>query len=114
MHSGDLDGFTMTGSNGSWSAVVEITVHDANHNPVNGAVVRGSWSRNGLASDECTTGEGGGNGTCIFLFPSLKKSVRSVDFTVTSVTKDGFLYQSGQNHDPDGSSNGTRIRVVRP
>lgn len=112
MHIGDLDG-TSNGSR-SWSATVEVTVHDANHNPINGATVVGQWSRGLLASDTCTTGELGGNGTCIFLNASLGRSVQQVSFTVTSVTRAGSTYQSGANHDPDGSSNGTVIVVRRP
>lgn len=113
IHIGDLDGTaSRTGSN--WSATVEITVHDANHNPLNGATVVGHWSVLGTNSNTCTTGDLGGNGTCIVLFPSLKKSVASVNFTVVSVTLEGHVYDRTLNHDPDGSSNGTTIKVLRP
>jgi hypothetical protein len=44
----------------------------------------------------------------------LKKSVKSVTFTVTSVTMAGRTYQQPQNHDPDGSSDGTGQKVNRP
>jgi hypothetical protein len=113
VHVGDLDGSAQ--SNGTtWSATVEVTVHDADHAPINGATVVGTWSPSGLNSDTCTTGELGGNGTCIFLFPSLRKSNKFATFTVTSVTMSGKTYQAPQNHDPDGSSNGTTQRVNRP
>jgi len=111
MHIGDLDAFPS--NNGStWSATVEITVHDANHNPLNGATVVGQWNTSGLNSDTCTSGDLGGNGTCIVLFPSLRK--RSVTFTVSSLTMAGYVYQQANNHDADGSSNGTTIKVNRP
>ena len=114
VHVGDLDGLgQLTGSN-RWQATVEVTVHDANHAPLNGATVVGRWSPTGLASDTCTTGELGGTGTCIFLFPSIKRSSTFVTFTVTSVTIAGRTYQASQNHDPDGTSNGTTVRVNRP
>jgi hypothetical protein len=93
---------------------VEVTVHDAGHLPINGATVRGVWNPAGLASDQCETGELGGNGTCIFLFPSIKKGTRSVTFTVTSITMAGRTYLSSANHDVDGSSNGTVVTVRRP
>ena len=112
MHVGDLDG-SASSSSTTWSATVEVTVHDANHSVLNGATVVGSWSVAGLNSDTCTTGELGGNGTCIFLFPSLKKSVKTVTFTVTSVTMSGQTYVSAANHDADGSSNGTAVKVKR-
>lgn len=113
IHVGDLDGFTSK-DGPTWSATVEVTVHDANHNPINGATVVGVWDPSGLASDECTTGELGGNGTCIFLFPSIRNKTRSVTFTVTGVTLAGETYDPSRNHDPDGSSDGTSITLNRP
>lgn len=113
MHVGDLDG---SGSNDgtTWSATVEITVHGSDHSPLNGATVVGSWSVSGLNADTCTTGELGGNGTCVVLFPSLKKNVKSLTFTVTSVTAAGQTYSQSANHDVDGSSNGTKVTIKRP
>ena len=113
MHIGDLDGSTSRGSN-SWSATVEITVHDVNHNPLNGATVKGVWSVSGLNSNTCTTGELGGNGTCIMLFPSLSLSTPAVTLRIQKVTKTGQVYNSNDNHDVDGGTNGTGIRIVRP
>ncbi len=113
MHVGDLDGWA-SNDGSTWSATVEVTVHDAQHNPINGATVRGTWSPTGLASTECTTGDLGGNGTCIFLYPGIRKRTGSVSFTVTSVTRAGQTYQATANHDPDGSSNGTVIVVIKP
>jgi len=115
IHVGDLDGTTSV-SGSTWAATVEVTVHDANHSPLNGATVVGTWTGAGaLASDTCTTGELGGNGTCIFLAPGLSlKTKKSVSFTVSSVTMPGKTYQSSSNHDPDRSSTGTTIKVNRP
>ena len=113
IHVGDLDAFPSNDGT-TWSAVVEITVHDNNHQPLNGATVVGNWSRNGLNANTCTTGELGGNGTCIVLFPGLRRTVKSVSFTVSSVTMPGNVYVQAGNHDPDGSSNGTVIKVNRP
>ena len=113
MHIGDLDGTTSRGSN-SWSATVEITVHDVNHNPLNGATVKGVWSVSGLNSNTCTTGELGGNGTCIMLFPNLSLATGSVTLRIQKVTKTGQIYNSADNHDVDGETNGTGIRIVRP
>lgn len=113
IHVGDLDG--MASADGTtWSATVEITVHDGNEQPVNGATIVGAWSRSGLNANECTTGELGGNGTCIVLFPSLRKSVKSVSFTVQSVTMPDRSYAATSNHDVDGGSNGTTVTVNRP
>lgn len=113
VHVGDLDGTAQRTSNG-WSASVGIFVHDAAHVPLNGATVVGQWNVAGLASDTCTTGELGGAGSCMVLHPSLKRSTRTVRFTVTSVTIAGRTYSSSLNHDPDGSSNGSSQVVTRP
>ena len=113
IHVGNLDAVTGRSGN-TWSATVEITVHDADHHPLNGATVVGHWSIIGLNSDACTTGELGGNGTCIVLFPSLKRTVTSVNMTVVSVTYAGKTYDRAFNHDPNGNSNGTTIKVLRP
>jgi hypothetical protein len=113
MHVGDLDA-TASDDGTTWSAMVEITVHDEDHQPLNGATVVGSWSRSGLNANTCTTGELGGDGTCIVLFPGLRRNAKFVTFTVTSVTLNGVTYQATANHDVDGSSNGTSIRVNRP
>ena len=115
IHVGDLDGTTMVSGN-TWSATVEVTIHDASEVPLNGAKVVGTWNGAGsLASNTCTTENLGGNGTCIVLAPSLSlRTKKSVSFTVSSVTMAGKTYQASANHDPDGSSNGTTIKVNRP
>ena len=113
MHVGDLDG-TATSNGNTWTARVFVYVHDANHALMDGATVVGRWSPSGLASDTCTTGELGSFGNCMFLFPSIRRGTGSVTFTVTSVTKNGSTYQPSQNHDVDGSSNGTTVRVFKP
>ena len=113
MHVGNLTSLVSSGGT-TWSATVEIAVHDANHNLLNGATVVGTWTPTGLNSNTCTTGDLGGNGTCIVLFPSIRKNRPSVTFTVNSLTKAGFTYASTSNHDVDGGSNGTSIKVNRP
>jgi len=112
-HVGNLEGGA--GSSGtSWSATVIVVVHDGTHGLLDGATVTGVWNPSGLASDTCTTGELGTLGACFVLFPSISNSVASETFTVTSVTKAGVSYLPAENHDPDGSSNGTVITVNHP
>lgn len=111
IHVGDLDDLSMKDGK-TWSGIVEITVHDVNHQPINGATVQGRWEPSGLASDVCTTGELGGNGSCIFLYPSLRR--KRVTFTVLSITMAGQTYSPADNHDPDGDSDGTTIDVIKP
>jgi len=113
MHIGNLTAFPSNDGT-SWSATVEIEVHDAAHNVIDGATVVGSWTPPGLNSNTCTTGDLGGNGTCIVLYPGISNKKKSVTFSVSSLTKSLYTYASGSNHDTDGGSNGTTIKVNKP
>jgi hypothetical protein len=108
MHVGDLEGSGTTQSR-SWTATIEITVHDGSHGAVAGATVTGAFSNGGTGTRNCTTGPGG---ICTVTRAKLRGS--SVTFTVTSVTHATLAYVSGANHDADGDSNGTVIVVPRP
>ncbi len=110
MHVGDLDGKGTNTSNVKWKADVTITVHDSNHVAISGAQVSGSWSTGGTQT--CTTGT---SGTCTVTLSNLGRARNaSVTYTVNSVSKSGYTYQSTANHDPESDSNGTKITVSRP
>jgi alkaline phosphatase len=109
VHVSDLDGSSSVQKK-SWSANVTITVHDANHAAVSNATVGGAWSGTRVSgSDSCTTGAGG---QCTVTKANLKLTTTGVTFTVSGVTKAGYVYAAAANHDPDGDSTGTLI-VVR-
>ncbi|MDQ3007031.1 MAG: Ig-like domain-containing protein [Chloroflexota bacterium] len=110
MHIGDLDA-TNTSQNNRWTAIVTITMHDANHNPLANATVTGTWSNGASGTASCVTGS---NGQCTVNKSDLSKGRSSVTFTINNVTRSNFSYASASNHDPDGGSNGTRIIVARP
>jgi hypothetical protein len=75
MHVGNLTGIPSNDGT-SWSAVVEIAVHDAAHNPVDGVTVVGDWTPNSfLVANTCTTCELGGVAICIVLYPGSKQPV---------------------------------------
>jgi hypothetical protein len=107
MHVGDLDG-SSTNEGRTWTAIVTITIHDANHSALAGAVVSGSWSNGGTAS--CTTDS---SGQCSVSQNGIPKRTGSVTLMVTDVT-DTLTYDSAYNHDPDGDSDGTSITVYKP
>ena len=114
MHVGNLTAIP-SNDGSSWSATVEIEVHDAAHQPLNGVTVVGSWTPNGfLTANTCTTGELGGVGTCIVLYPGISNRRKSVTFSVNSLTMPFGTYVSADNHDVDGGSNGTTIKVNKP
>lgn len=110
MHVADLDGKGANTSGIRWKADVTITVHDANHQPLASAQVSGSWSTGGTSSCTTTT-----SGACTVTLSNIPRNrYSSVTYTVSNVTKSGFTYQSGANHDPETDSNGTKITVTRP
>ena len=110
MHIGDLDGVGASLGALRWRLDVTITAHDANHAPLAGAQVNGSWSSGGSAT--CTTGA---SGTCVVTVNNLGKNRNpSVTFTVNTMTKAGYTYQASANHDPESDSNGTSITITSP
>jgi len=110
VHVGDLDGSSSSFKN-TWQATVVVTVHDAGHAPVSGAVVTASWSGGFSGSASCTTN---GSGQCSLATADIHKRNGSVVLTVTGVSHPSLPYQLGDNHDPDGDSNGTAITVLKP
>ena len=110
MHVGDLDG---TSSSGGfiWSAEVMVTVHETDHtNPVANASVSGSWSTGFGGTTSCTTDA---NGQCSVSRPFIWTG-NSITFSVSDVTHTSLTYNSAENHDPDGDSDGTVINISRP
>ncbi|MEJ2266492.1 MAG: fibronectin type III domain-containing protein, partial [Anaerolineales bacterium] len=111
LHVGDLDGRSSPAHRGRWDATVSITVHDVNEQAVAGATVSGSWSGGASGSDTCVTDS---NGLCNITKANIKSNVSNVLFTVTDITKDATVYQSTDNHDTDGDSDGTSITINQP
>jgi Tol biopolymer transport system component/PKD repeat protein len=108
MHVGDLD-LVGASQQTAWTAVVTVTIHDGGHAPLAGATVSGSWS-NGLTGS-CTTN---GAGQCTLSNAAIPKKIGSITFTAVETTHPTALYRSADNHDPDGDSTGTTVRVRKP
>ena len=112
IHVGDLDGGSAwVYRRWFWQAGVRITVHDADHNPVSGATVSGTWSNGYSGTAQCTTG---GNGTCLVTTGSIWRSSKMASFSVNNLTYQSFTYTPAANHDPNNDSNGKDITVKRP
>ena len=113
MHVGDLD--VTTGLKflaRKWSVTLSIRVHDTFHRIfVDSATVTLSWvgnsGENGVA--ECTTGS---TGHCSVDW-AVSNKTKSVTITVDNVVH-SLTYVPGDNHDPDGDSNGTSLTVFKP
>jgi hypothetical protein len=67
--------------------------------------------RVGGAVVSCTTD---GSGQCSITLSNINKRINSVTLTVNSVSAAGCDYAAGDNHDPDGDSDGTTIVIVSP
>lgn len=107
VHVGDLDGSANALFFGFWQATVTVTIHDSSENPVSGAQVSGSWSTGFGGTTSCTTNA---SGVC-----NVNRTVvgSSATFTVNDVMA-AQVYVPGDNHDPDGDSDGTSISVNQP
>ena len=108
-HVGDLDG-SSGGTKSSWTARVTVTAHNTSHEVSIGVVVKGTWSGGASGGGGCTTGS---DGTCFVVASNLRKRDATATFAVSGLG-DGPGYSAGQNHDPDGSSNGTMITIAKP
>ena len=108
VHAADLEGAGMNPSGPTWDAQVTVTVHDANHAPVENAQVTGSWNAgSGSGPSGCTTNA---SGQCSMTRAGVRKKDSSVSYTVSSVGP--LAYDAGANHDADGD--GTTVAVSKP
>jgi PKD repeat protein len=108
MHVGDLD-LVGASQQTAWTAVVTVTIHGGGHTPLAGAFVSGSWS-NGLTGS-CTTNL---LGQCKLSNAAIPKKIGSITFSAVDITHPTATYRSADNHDSDGDSNGTTVRVTKP
>ncbi|MCB0210499.1 MAG: DUF11 domain-containing protein [Anaerolineae bacterium] len=118
IHVGDLDDTSAPAGGPNWNAQVVVTVHDVDHNSVNGATVTVNAIRirksNGSQATSTLTCSTNASGQC-----SVSQAVNSnqfeneVTFTVIDVVNSA-PYDSAFNHDPDGDSDGITIAVANP
>jgi len=113
IHVGDLDGSSRSvGKN--WKAAVTITVHDGNELPLASANVNFSWSGGFESMDSCVTDA---NGQCSLSTGKIDAQQASVTLVVDdllSLLSPSYSYDSADNHDPDGNSDGTAITLSKP
>ncbi len=108
LHVGDLDGVASQKS--SWQAKITITVHDASDKPLSGVTVGGAWDGGAVGTVSCKTGR---KGTCTVASPAAAPGTTEITFRVMGATAAGYTYDKDANHDPDGSSDGTTITIVK-
>ena len=103
MHVSSLTGTSawLPGSTTYWNATVTVTVKDASNAVLSGAVVVGTWSGGVSGTGTCTTGV---TGQCSLTSANIRKNKSTETFTVTGVTKAGYVY--------DGAS--ISVTVTKP
>ncbi len=107
IHIGDLDASSSV-LRTTWNAFASVQVHTHDHaDVIQSVTVAARWEDGTTAS--CTTAWG----RCEFYRYGLPKKINAVTLTVTGITSDLFVYDSGANHDPDGDSAGGALTVRR-
>ncbi len=109
-HIGDLDRTSTLTTSTSWTATVIIYLHGTNESPLSGVKVSIKWTSGATGTTSCTTNS---SGFCT-ASKSLSTSKTSITLTVTGATKSSYTYSTASNHDPDGDSSGTIIKVFKP
>jgi serine protease AprX len=108
-HVADLDAASSWNSRHSrWTATVTVLVHGPGHVPIGN--VRVTFSLSDGTTKSCATAS---TGLCV-VSKAQAASVSSLTFTVLSLTRGGYTYDPGSNHDPESDSNGSLIVVNRP
>lgn len=94
LHIRSLTGTAARQNTNKFHATVNLTVVDANGNPVSGAVVAGTWSpTSATTTSGCTTLA---DGTCsIASGASDFNNTTAESWTVTGITKSGYSWNSG-------------------
>jgi subtilisin family serine protease len=95
MHLGGLAGKGTRTSSTKWSATVTVTIHNGLNATLQSATVTGTWSNGASGSASCITSS---RGTCTITKTGLTRStVPSVTFTVNSVSRTSYIYDSARN-----------------
>ncbi|MEN9508692.1 MAG: hypothetical protein RLZZ621_1255, partial [Gemmatimonadota bacterium] len=107
LHAGDLALTKTLAKNGSWSATLRLTAHDAGHAKLGGVAVTVRWTTNtgAITTSTCTTSTKSSTlGTCTITRSSLASSVSSVSAQITNMTRSGYGYVATLNHAANGSA----------
>ncbi len=98
-------------SRGEWTATVTYTIHDAAHQPVEGATVSATWTPikaiNTAATIIPVSATTDGNGQCSFT-QTLGKKYYAAMFEITAIELSGFYYDAALNEAP------TRLAINSP
>jgi subtilisin family serine protease len=94
VHVGAANGFSTPVKN-NWTATLDVTVHDASHAPVAGALVTVVWSGGASGSATAVTNS---SGVASVTTSAINRKRSSVSMNVSNITGTGLSYNSGANH----------------
>lgn len=108
IHVSDLDGRSQALDGRRWRASVTVRIHDADHAPVPGVAVMGSWDVGAGQQVSCLTNA---RGRCRLGSCRIRKPTTAT-FTVVDVALAGYQYLPAKNYDRDSDSNGHCITLT--
>jgi protocatechuate 3,4-dioxygenase beta subunit len=94
-----------------WWATTTVTVVDENWNPVDGAKVKGSWSRAFTAQQSCTTDS---TGQCDLTTGLINVSQKDLTFIVDEIEHPVLAFYPNRNINPDGDPMGRSLKLKVP
>ncbi len=109
VHSGDIDGSRALLKGNKWNATFTVLAHNDADAALSGVVVNVTWSGASSGTASCTTKN---NGKCSITTPRMSTGT-SVTFTLTNMSKSGYVYDASLNHNDDGDGTPTSLTVVR-
>ena len=111
VHIADLDDEMPMGGGRRIQAQVGIWVHDAEHRPAYNIIVRATWSGAVTGTTRCTTDQ---QGYCQMASRQLDNEQGiMITMMVKGFDNPGLELDTKLNHEPDGDSDGTKIRIQR-
>lgn len=111
VHVGNLDALARRTGLTSWRATVTVLVQDSDGLPVAFATVDATWAGGYSGTGTCTTDA---TGLCQASTATVPNTKSAVTFTIATIVDSALSYDSSQNTDPDGDSDGTTITISRP
>lgn len=111
MHVHDLDAASATTQGGRWGTVVEVAIGNEGEGGVSSATVSGRFTQGNLSFVvACTTDA---SGRCAVSSGTFASAKGKVTFQVLGVNHPSLKYDASRNHDSDGDSDGTAIKISK-
>ena len=107
----DIDATSAWVDSSTWSLAYTFTIVDHQNQLVENATLSGRWARGLSGTFTCTTDA---SGACTVAVETVTDQLSEVEAEVLNIDHWLLTYNKDNNHDVDGSSNGTKLKVVPP